>query len=51
MNFAAVLLKQEKSVKVAEIAGRVGYDSPSKFAMAFRKVMGMSPVEYRKQIR
>lgn len=51
MNFAAVLLKQEKSVKVAEIAGRVGYDSPSKFAMAFRKVMGMSPMEYRKQIR
>lgn len=51
MNQAAIYLQQEKKVNVAEIAGRVGYDSPSKFAMAFRKVMGMSPVEYRNVIR
>lgn len=47
MNQAAVLLRQERNASVADIAGRVGYESPSKFAMAFRKVMGMSPTEYR----
>ena len=51
MNQAAVFLRQDKTVSVAEIAGRVGYDSPSKFAMAFRRVMGMSPAEYRRAIR
>lgn len=49
MNKAAVILKKEMSVTVAEIAGRVGYDSPSKFAIAFKKVMGMTPTEYRKK--
>lgn len=48
MNQAAVYLKKEPSMSVAEIAGRVGYDSPSKFAAAFRKVMGMPPSEYRR---
>ncbi len=48
MNQAAVLLKTDRELSVAEIAGRVGYDSPSKFAMAFRRVIGLSPVEYRK---
>ncbi|MBP3489708.1 MAG: helix-turn-helix transcriptional regulator [Roseburia sp.] len=47
MNQAAVLLKTSREMSVAEIAGRVGYDSPSKFALAFRRVMGMSPTEYR----
>lgn len=47
MNQAAVLLRSEKNASVAEIAGRVGYDSPSKFAMAFRRVMNLSPTEYR----
>lgn len=49
MNLAAVLLKQEKDKSVAEIAGQVGYDSPSKFSMAFRRVMGMAPMEYRRR--
>ena len=50
MNQAAVLLKTKRNMSVAEIAGCVGYDSPSKFAIAFRKLMGMSPVEYRNRI-
>lgn len=50
MNQAAVLLKTKRDMSVAEIAGRVGYDSPSKFAMAFRKLMGISPVEYRNRM-
>lgn len=48
MNYAASLLKTEKNRKVAEIAGLVGYDSPSKFASAFRETMGKTPLEYRK---
>lgn len=51
MNQAAVLLKTRRDMTVAEIAGRVGYDSPSKFAMAFRKLMAMSPMEYRNHLQ
>ena len=47
MNQAAVQLRTRRELSVAEIAGNVGYDSPSKFAIAFRKVMGMSPTEYK----
>ena len=48
MNCAAVLLKSDKNLKVAEIAGLVGYDSPSKFVSAFHQTMGKTPLEYRK---
>lgn len=51
MNQAAVLLRQKRNLNVADIAGMVGYDSPSKFAGAFRKLMGMTPMEYRNTIR
>lgn len=51
MNMAAELLYQDKRKSVAEIAGLVGYDSASKFAIAFRKRMKMSPTEYRSAIR
>ncbi len=50
MNAAAAMLKQQPYVNVSEIAGLVGYDSPSKFAAAFKQVMGKSPLEYRKSI-
>ena len=49
MNQAAELLQKERNSSVSVIAGMVGYESPSKFAMAFRKVIGMSPTEYRKR--
>lgn len=48
MNYAASLLKSDKALKVTEIAGLVGYDSPSKFASAFKQEMGKTPLEYRK---
>ncbi|MDO5377908.1 MAG: AraC family transcriptional regulator [Clostridia bacterium] len=51
MNQAAVWLRQDRKASVAEIAGRVGYDSPSKFAAAFRKTMGIAPLDYRRAIR
>jgi AraC-like DNA-binding protein len=48
MNRAAVLLRTDREENIAEIAGYVGYDSPSKFSVAFKEVMGKSPLEYRK---
>lgn len=50
MNQAAVMLRKNRNQTITEIAGKVGYESSSKFAAAFRKVMGMAPVEYRNQI-
>jgi len=48
LNAAATMLRNEKDLKVADIAGLVGYDSPSKFAAAFKKELGRTPLEYRK---
>lgn len=49
MNYAAERLLSEENISIAKLAGEVGYDSQSKFALAFRRVMGMSPTEYRKR--
>ena len=52
MDKAARLLRQGKSGgSVAEIATQVGYDSASKFAAAFKKTTGRTPVEYRNELR
>lgn len=48
INAAATMLKKERSKSVAEIAGCVGYDSQSKFAVIFKRIMGVTPIEYRK---
>ena len=48
MDRAAAFLRGEPNTSVTEIAGRVGYDSASKFAAAFRAVKGKSPLEYRR---
>lgn len=50
MNYAASILVSNKEMKVSDVALAVGYDSPSKFAAAFHKTMGMLPLEYRKSI-
>lgn len=49
MNYAAERLIADSNISIADLAGETGYDSQSKFALAFRRVMGMSPTEYRKQ--
>lgn len=49
MDRAASYLRNEPDTSVMEIAGRVGYDSSSKFAAAFKAVKGKSPLEYRKE--
>lgn len=48
MNCAAVMLKKNKEISISEVAGMVGYESPSKFSAAFRRIMGKTPLEYRK---
>ena len=51
MDRTALLLRQEPQTSVAEIAGRVGYDSASKFAAVFRGGQGEDPLEYRREGR
>ncbi|MCR5478336.1 MAG: AraC family transcriptional regulator [Ruminococcus sp.] len=45
---AAYLLKTAPSMKVADIAAAVGYESAGKFSAAFRKKTGSTPLDYRK---
>ena len=40
---------RETEDSVLEIAGALGYGNGSKFAKAFREVMGTSPAAYRRQ--
>lgn len=47
MNLAAELLKKDENIKISDVASSVGYDNPSKFAAAFKDVMGVTPVNYR----
>lgn len=47
LNQAASYLKTRSDMKVMEIAWQVGYESGSKFSEAFRKMFGMTPLEYR----
>jgi AraC-like DNA-binding protein len=42
---------ENTQLPVTEVAARVGYDDPSQFAAAFRRALGMSPTEYRRERR
>ena len=44
-------LRLTTSLSVSEIAGRVGYDNISYFSTVFRKLVGMSPVDWRNSKR
>lgn len=44
---ASYLLRDEEELTVGQIAQLVGYDNPSKFAAAFKAVMGQKPLSYR----
>jgi AraC-like DNA-binding protein len=48
INQAAVLLRRDRGKSVLEIAAQMGYDSPGKFSTAFKQIMGVSPLTYRK---
>ncbi len=47
LNQAASYLKTRTDMKIMEIAWLIGYESGSKFSEAFRKMFGMTPLEYR----
>ncbi len=47
VNKAAELLKNDSNLKISDVAESVGYDNPSKFAAAFKDVMGLTPFEFR----
>ncbi|WP_374048773.1 helix-turn-helix transcriptional regulator [uncultured Clostridium sp.] len=47
MQTAALMLR-ETNESITTIAGKVGYENSSKFAAAFKKIMNISPSEYRK---
>ena len=44
---AACRLLTKKEIKVSGIATSVGFSSPQRFNVAFRKQKGMTPMEYR----
>lgn len=48
INKAAELLRTDRNLKISDVAESVGYDNPSKFAAAFKDVMGLTPLEFRK---
>ena len=46
----AIRLLQDQHLKMYEIAQRTGYSSQHYFSSAFKRALGISPVEYRKNI-
>ncbi|RIX84040.1 AraC family transcriptional regulator [Acidovorax cavernicola] len=50
MQLASDLLTSS-TLRVSQVAQRVGYDSEPAFSRAFRRHAGMAPVDYRKQRR
>lgn len=48
IQYAATMLKQT-SLSISDIAAAAGYENQSRFAAAFKKIMGSSPLKYRKK--
>lgn len=44
----AIMLLNDPFIKMYEVAEKVGYNSQHYFCTAFKKMMGISPIEYRK---
>lgn len=49
MKCAAAMLRQANS-SISDISFEVGYKNQSKFAAAFKEIIGVSPLNYRKQL-
>ena len=49
MQKAAEMLIENTELSIGDIAFEVGYESAGKFSRAFKKVMGMTPKQYRCQ--
>ncbi len=46
----ACKLLEQKDIKVSGVAAQVGFSSPQRFNAAFRKHIGKTPMEYRRQV-
>lgn len=51
INKAAELLKSDSNLKISDVAEIIGYDNPSKFAAAFKDVMGLTPMEFKQKMK
>jgi len=47
----AIQLMSDPSMKIYEIAEKIGYNSQHYFSTAFKRVLGVSPVEFKKGVR
>ena len=47
----SLYLLAETRMSLSQIAGMLGFSSPSYFSQSFRRIQGMSPLAYRKQCR
>jgi AraC-like DNA-binding protein len=47
MQIASRLLIEDPSLRIGEIAARVGYRSKAAFSKAFKRLMGVAPIAYR----
>jgi AraC-like DNA-binding protein len=43
------MIREKRPMKLAAIGSAVGYESESSFGKVFRRVMGISPGQYRKR--
>jgi len=50
MVYAAGLMRDQPSQKIAAIASMVGYETEGAFGKIFRRIMGSSPAAYRKSL-
>ncbi|HYH05260.1 MAG TPA: helix-turn-helix domain-containing protein, partial [Bacillota bacterium] len=46
----AKLLLEDVTVRAYEVGFRVGYDDPTYFSKVFKKVVGLTPTEYRQNL-
>jgi AraC-type DNA-binding domain-containing proteins len=51
IKVACKMAKEQRSLRVSDIAYRVGFKDPKYFATSFKKETGMQPSEYFEQIR
>lgn len=49
VNLAAMALRADAHVSLAEVASQVGYESESSFGRVFKRSLGVSPGAYRKR--
>ncbi len=46
---AAALMIRGNKDSITAIAGKVGYNNPSKFSAAFKEITGLTPAKYQKK--